>query len=65
MPDKPQNAVGADLDGRLDCFGEFNLQDAVCKNCCALAVNCAVTKVKYLSVQVLDDVVTPSRAMLD
>ena len=27
---------------RMQCFGEFNVQDAVCRQVCALRLRCAV-----------------------
>jgi hypothetical protein len=30
------------LDHHIGCFGEFNLQDRICRACCALRIRCAV-----------------------
>lgn len=44
-----------DLDGRLSCFGEFNPGDEICLKSCALALNCAIAKNKFLGCQLMDD----------
>lgn len=44
-----------ELDGRLNCFGEFDGNDAVCLKYCALSINCAIAKNKFLGFQLLDD----------
>jgi hypothetical protein len=30
-----------DLDGRLDCFGEFECTDDICLSCCGVNIACA------------------------
>ena len=44
-----------ELHSRLNCFGEFASGDPVCLKSCALNINCAIAKSKYLDFQVLDD----------
>lgn len=44
-----------DLDGRLNCFGEFERSDLICLKSCALNINCAIAKNKFLGFQLLDD----------
>lgn len=44
-----------DLDGRLNCFGEFEESDQICLKSCALNINCAIAKSKFLGFQLLDD----------
>lgn len=36
-----------ELDGRLNCFGEFNEEDDLCLYCCALNINCAIAKSRF------------------
>jgi hypothetical protein len=43
------------LEGRLDCFGCFDLTDPICQNCCSLSINCAVEKSSYINYQTLND----------
>ena len=44
-----------ELDGRLNCFGEFEGRDPICLKSCALNINCAIAKSKFLGFQLLDD----------
>ena len=44
-----------ELDGRLNCFGEFEGSDPICLKSCALNINCAIAKSKFLGFQLLDD----------
>lgn len=44
-----------ELDGRLNCFGEFDEADGICLKSCALSINCAIAKSKYLGFQLMDD----------
>ncbi|KXS55685.1 MAG: hypothetical protein AMR96_06925 [Candidatus Adiutrix intracellularis] len=44
-----------ELDGRMDCFGEFEENDAICLNSCALNINCAIAKDKLLGFQLMSD----------
>ncbi len=44
-----------ELDGRLNCFGEFDETDEICLKSCALNINCAIAKSKFLGFQLLDD----------
>ena len=49
-----------ELDSRLNCFGEFTEGDAICLKSCALNINCAIAKNKFLGFQLLDDSSFPS-----
>ena len=44
-----------ELDSRLNCFGEFTESDPICLKSCALSINCAIAKNKFLGFQLLDD----------
>lgn len=46
---------GPGLESRLNCFGEYDSTDQICKNSCALCLNCAIAKNRFLSYQLLDD----------
>ncbi|MCL2029244.1 MAG: hypothetical protein FWG97_02365 [Deltaproteobacteria bacterium] len=43
-----------ELDSRLNCFGEFADGDPICLKSCALNINCAIAKNKFLGFQLLD-----------
>ena len=49
------NLSREELDGRLNCFGEFDETDYICLKSCALNINCAIAKNKFLGFQLLDD----------
>ncbi len=44
-----------ELDGRLSCFGEFEEADSICLKSCALNINCAIAKSRFLGYQLMDD----------
>ena len=55
MPSSRLPLAHEDLDGRLNCFGEFDETDHICLNSCALSINCAIAKNKFLGFQLMDD----------
>lgn len=44
-----------ELDSRLNCFGEFDEADDICLKSCALNINCAIAKNKFLGFQLMED----------
>ncbi|MBW2060952.1 MAG: hypothetical protein JRI95_05235 [Deltaproteobacteria bacterium] len=44
-----------ELEGRLNCFGEFDESDRVCLKHCALNINCAIAKNEYFNFQFMND----------
>ncbi|MFH1091468.1 MAG: hypothetical protein V1742_07850 [Pseudomonadota bacterium] len=44
-----------ELEGRLNCFGEFDENDKICLKACALNINCAIAKNKYFNYPIMDD----------
>ena len=45
------------FDDHLDCFGEFNLKDLICKKLCALNLRCAIESEKNIRLEVLEGLV--------
>ena len=41
----------AEVEGRLNCFGEFDSKDRICMNHCALSIGCAIAKNSYFNLQ--------------
>lgn len=39
---KKDAPASGSLNSRMQCFGEFNAQDTVCRQVCALRLRCAV-----------------------
>jgi len=44
-----------ELEGRIDCFGEFDRSDQVCLSHCALNFECAAAREHYRSLVYHDD----------
>lgn len=55
MPFFYLNLTREELDNRLNCFGEFDEADEICLKSCALNINCAIAKNKFLGFQLMDD----------
>ncbi|MDR0881835.1 MAG: hypothetical protein LBP55_04765 [Candidatus Adiutrix sp.] len=55
MPYSSLSFSREELDGRLNCFGEFDETDGICLKSCALSINCAIAKNKFLGFQIMDD----------
>ena len=47
-----------ELEGRLNCFGEFDENDHICLRACALSINCAIAKNRYFNYPIMDDSIT-------
>ena len=45
----------AEVEGRLNCFGEFDRKDRICMNHCALSISCAIGKNRYDGLQAFED----------
>ena len=48
------------LDELLDCFGNFNIEDPVCKSLCALNLRCAIEQDQNTRMEILEDLVSSS-----
>ncbi len=44
-----------ELEGRLNCFGDFDQQDTICLYRCAININCAIAKGRYTSIPLQED----------
>lgn len=44
-----------ELEGRLNCFGEFEENDPICLKSCSLNINCAIAKNRYFGYHITDD----------
>ncbi|UCG12954.1 MAG: hypothetical protein JSU72_00180 [Deltaproteobacteria bacterium] len=45
----------SDVEGRLNCFGEFDPKDRICMNHCAVSIGCAIAKSRYFTLQSFED----------
>ncbi|MGD8367779.1 MAG: hypothetical protein PVG78_09055 [Desulfobacterales bacterium] len=43
---------------RLGCFGNFEIQDTICKTLCALRLRCCIEKEKNARLEILEDLVS-------
>ncbi len=43
------------LDDRLECFGEFNIEDKICKKFCSINIRCATTKEQNQQMEIVED----------
>jgi hypothetical protein len=46
--------TAAEVEGRMDCYGEFDRNDSICVSYCALNFSCAMAKARFGS-QALTD----------
>ncbi len=47
-----------EVEGRLNCFGDFDAEDEICLTRCALNISCAIAKNKYFSFQHGEDTIS-------
>lgn len=43
------------LGNRLDCFGNFDLHDTVCRKWCHLNIRCAIARDQNEQVEIMED----------
>ena len=43
---------------RLGCFGNFEIQDTICKTLCAIRLRCCIEKEKNARLEILEDLVS-------
>ena len=48
------------LDDCLDCYGNFNIKNPICKTFCALSLRCAVERDKNIKIDLLEDLIFSS-----
>ena len=45
------------MSGMLDCYGEFDAGNTVCKKFCAVNIRCAIEKDQNARLEILEDLV--------
>jgi hypothetical protein len=50
-----EKKAGPRLDNHIGCFGEFNPEDKICRNCCALCLRCAIESDQITKMEILED----------
>ena len=46
------------LEDHLDCLGNFNIEDPLCKKLCALSLRCAIDSDKNTRLELLEDLMS-------
>ncbi len=46
------------LDDHLGCFGDFNLNDRLCRRFCSLSLQCAIERDQNEQMELLEDLVS-------
>jgi hypothetical protein len=46
------------LNDYLGCYGNFNIQDTICKKFCALSLRCAIDRDHNTRLEMLEDLMT-------
>ena len=46
------------LDDRLGCYGNFNIQDPICKGFCALRLRCLIDRDQNNRLEILEDLIS-------
>ncbi len=52
------------MDEQLDCFGDFSMEDQICKGYCALRLRCAVAKEQNTRMEILEELVSSEASVL-
>ena len=46
------------LDDHLGCFGNFNIENDICKNFCVLSLRCSIDRDKNIRMEIFEDLVS-------
>ena len=46
------------FDDHLGCFGNFNIEDPICKKFCALSLRCSTDREKNNQIELLEDLMS-------
>ncbi len=52
------------FDNHLGCFGNFNIEDPICKKLCALRLRCAIDRNKNAQMELLEDLISSSEMFI-
>jgi hypothetical protein len=56
---KEELVIKTSLDDHLGCFGDFNIQNPICKKFCALSLRCAIERDHNSRLELLEDLMSP------
>lgn len=46
------------INDHLGCFGNFNLEDSICKTFCALSLRCAIDRERDIRLELMEDLMS-------
>lgn len=52
------------MDNYLDCYGDFNLADTVCRKYCALRLRCAIEQQDQMRIEQIEDMMAADEIQL-
>ena len=52
------------FDNHLGCFGNFNIENPICKKLCALRLRCAIDRNKNTQMELLEDLISSSEMFI-
>ena len=52
------------FDDHLECFGNFNLEDPVCKKFCALSLRCAIDRDRDIRLELMEDLMASEDVLI-
>ncbi len=57
MKNQPTNTIVAE--DHIGCFGEFRMEDRICKKHCILSLRCAIEREQNDQLEMLEDMFSP------
>jgi hypothetical protein len=52
------------LNDRLDCMGEFNCEDGICRKHCALRLRCAIEHSQKARLELIEDIMASNSTFI-
>jgi hypothetical protein len=46
------------FDNHIGCFGNFNMEDLICRKHCALSLRCAIDRNKSIQMELFEDLIS-------
>ena len=46
------------LDNHIGCFGNFDIEDFICRNFCALSLRCSIKRDKNIQTELFEDLIS-------
>ena len=50
------------IENHLDCFGDFDPEDMICRSHCALSIRCCIERNESLRMELLEDLISSDMA---